>query len=94
MQYFTDVCGGLASDPGGGKQSTVARRALTSAGGPDGTGAVLVGDRSYDVLGGHEAGLQTVGVLYGYGSREELMSAGADLLAETPEELKNILLYR
>ena len=57
-----------------------------------GTGAVLVGDRSYDVLGGHEAGLQTVGVLYGYGSREELTSAGADLLAETPEELKTILL--
>ena len=64
------------------------RRALASAGCPDGTGAVLVGDRSYDVLGGHEAGLQTVGVLYGYGSREEL----TDLLAETPEELETILL--
>ena len=92
MQYFTDVCGGLANDPGSGKKINVVRRALTSAGCPDGTGAVLVGDRSYDVLGGHEAGLQTVGVLYGYGSREELTSAGADLLAETPEELKTILL--
>ena len=36
---------------------------------------------------GHAAGIQTVGVLYGYGSREELESAGADALAETPEAL-------
>jgi len=92
MQYFTDVCGGLANDPESGKKISVVRRALTSAGCPDGARAVLVGDRSYDVLGGHAAGLQTVGVLYGYGSREELMSAGADLLAETPEELKTLLL--
>ena len=92
MQYFTDVCGGQLDDPEAGKKVNVARRALRSAGCPDGAGAVLVGDRNYDVLGGHAAGVQTVGVLYGYGSREELTSAGADLLAETPEELKTILL--
>ena len=43
--------------------------------------------REYDIYGGHAAGIQTVGVLYGYGSREELESAGADALAETPEAL-------
>ena len=92
MQYFTDVCGGLANNPESGKKISVVRRALASAGCPDGAGAVLVGDRSYDVLGGHEAGLQTVGVLYGYGSRAELTAAGADFLAAPPEELQNLLL--
>ena len=54
--------------------------------------AILSGDREYDIYGGHAAGIQTVGVLYGYGSREELESAGADALAETPEALLALLL--
>ena len=49
--------------------------------------AVMVGDRRYDVEGGKKHGLYTVGVLFGYGSREELTQAGADRLIGTPEEL-------
>ena len=52
----------------------------------------MSGDREYDIYGGHAAGIQTVGVLYGYGSREELEKAGADALAETPEALLALLL--
>ena len=44
------------------------------------------------ILGGHQAGVQTVGVLYGYGSRAELTAAGADFLAASPEELQSLLL--
>ena len=36
--------------------------------------------------------MQTVGVLYGYGSRAELTAAGADFLAASPEELQKLLL--
>lgn len=39
--------------------------------------AVMVGDRKYDITGAREAGLADIGVLYGYGSREELVEAGA-----------------
>ena len=39
--------------------------------------AIMVGDREYDVLGARERGLSTVGVLYGYGSRDELEQAEA-----------------
>ena len=35
--------------------------------------AVMVGDRKYDITGAREAGLADIGVLYGYGSREELV---------------------
>ena len=49
---------------------------------------VMVGDRSYDVIGARENGLLCVGVSYGYGGREELAAAGAAKVCDTPEELK------
>ena len=92
MQYFDGVCGGIADDPEAGKKVNVVRRALREAGCTDCSRAVVSGDRKYDIYGGHAAGIQTVGVLYGYGSREELEKAGADALAETPEALLALLL--
>mgnify|MGYP000584501203 FL=1 len=92
MQYFDGVCGGIADDPEAGKKANVVRRALREAGCTEFSGAILSGDREYDIYGGHAAGIQTVGVLYGYGSREELEKAGADALAETPEALLALLL--
>ena len=54
--------------------------------------AIMVGDRSFDVTAGRAAGLTTIGVLYGYGDRNELTCAGAAYLAETVEDLKTLLL--
>lgn len=48
-------------------------------------GAVMVGDRKYDILGGKVNGLATVGVLFGYGGRAEL--ADADYIIAAPTEL-------
>ena len=92
MQYFDGVCGGIADNPEAGKKVNVVRRALREAGCTEFSRAILSGDREYDIYGGHAAGVQTVGVLYGYGSREELEKAGADALAETPEALLALLL--
>ena len=52
--------------------------------------ALMVGDRKHDILGAKENGVRSMGVLFGYGSREELTLAGADLIAETPEEVLRI----
>ena len=52
----------------------------------------VVGDRRFDVAGAHENGLPAIGVLYGYGGREELENAGADYLAADLHELKQLLL--
>ena len=49
--------------------------------------AVMIGDRKHDAEGAREIGIPTVGVLWGYGSREELDGAGCVKLAESPEEL-------
>lgn len=53
----------------------------------DPTSAVMVGDREHDVFGARENGLDTIGVSFGYGSREELASAGAIAVVDSPSEL-------
>lgn len=52
---------------------------------------IMVGDRKHDILGAKEAGIASVGVLYGYGNREELLDAGADFIAESVFDLQNLL---
>ncbi len=54
--------------------------------------AVMVGDRKHDILGGLENHLPGIGVTYGYGDRAELEAAGAEAVADTPEELLKLLL--
>ena len=56
--------------------------------------AVMVGDRSFDVLGGKAAGIRTIGVGYGFGTEEELRGAGCDAYAADVEELIALLCPR
>lgn len=65
--------------------------ALESAGIADKSEAIMVGDRKHDIIGAQKTGLDSIGVLFGYGSREELEQAGATFIAETVEELTNLL---
>jgi len=53
--------------------------------------AVMIGDREYDILGGKAFDMYSVGVLFGYGTKEELESAGADILVYEFSELLNII---
>ena len=55
------------------------------------TPVMMVGDRKHDVIGAKENGIPCVGVLFGYGSREELLEAGADALVESVKELGEVL---
>jgi phosphoglycolate phosphatase len=63
-------------------------KAMAIAPGPE---VVLVGDRSHDVIGAHAVGIGCIGVAWGYGSREELLSSGADVIASDVEELADLL---
>ena len=47
--------------------------------------AVMIGDRSHDIVGARNNGMTAIGVLYGYGSRQELMDAGAHHICPTPQ---------
>jgi phosphoglycolate phosphatase len=49
--------------------------------------AVMIGDRRFDMIGAKNHGIRALGVLWGFGSEEELRSAGADGLCAHPEEI-------
>jgi phosphoglycolate phosphatase len=49
---------------------------------------LMVGDREHDIHGATKAGIRSLGVLYGYGSEDELRSAGATALCESPVGLE------
>ena len=53
---------------------------------------VMIGDRKYDIAGAHMNGIPAIGVLYGYGNKEELSSAGADYLVADLDGLRSLLL--
>lgn len=52
--------------------------------GVDPGAAVMIGDRSHDVVGARSNGIRAVGVTYGYGTAEELIEAGASHLCASP----------
>ncbi len=56
--------------------------------------AVVVGDRSEDIRGARVNGLDAIGVTYGYGSRQELESAGATWICDSPASVLQALRTR
>lgn len=71
-------------------KTDVLRRVLGECG-VDAGRAVMVGDRHHDIGAALELGAWAVGVTWGYGSREELMTAGAHVLAERPADVLRIV---
>ncbi len=89
-ENFTSLAGSPAEH--GGREKPDIVREVLEVGGISPKDAVMVGDRLYDVQGAHENGLPCVGVLFGYGGRQELTEAGCDYLAATVPQLEEILL--
>ncbi len=51
---------------------------------------IMVGDRNHDIKGANEVGIDSVGVLWGYGDRKELETAGATFIIEKPEDILKV----
>ena len=90
--YFDLICGAPMHAPKGHGKADVIRDALERAGISELSGAIMVGDRLHDVEGAHKIGLPCIGVLYGYGDREEMEACRADYIAEDVEALRAMLL--
>ena len=90
-KYFTHLCGAPMDEKKAFKAAVV-ERAVREAGIRDKSRALMVGDKRHDVEGARQNGISTVGVLWGYGTREELETAGAKYLAEDLAQMEEILL--
>jgi len=90
MKYF-DCVVGATFDGTLNYKADVIRVALERGNVLDINAAVMIGDRHHDIEGAKQNNLKSVGVLYGFGDREELENAGADYIVEAPLDLLEIL---
>ena len=86
---FAGIHGSELDGTRSGKGELVAH--VLAAEGIDPATAAMIGDRSHDVRGARENGVRAIGALWGYGSRAELVAAGADVLVPSPSELGSAL---
>lgn len=90
-QYFHYICGASFDESRAQKEQVIAY-ALQKCGVQNRGEVVMIGDRKHDILGAKINCLDSIGVLYGYGNRTELETAGADAIAESVCSLQNLLL--
>ena len=89
--YFAFIAGSTMEETRT-RKSEVIRYTLKSCGLEADASTVMVGDREHDIIGAKEAGIASIGVLFGYGTREELERAGADAIAASTEDVKTIVI--
>ena len=89
-QYF-DVIGAATLDHSREKKSEVLSYALSEAGATDLSRCILVGDRMFDAEGARICGIDSLGVLYGHGTRAELEGEQFVALAESADEVYRLL---
>jgi phosphoglycolate phosphatase len=84
-QYFRRVYGPDLEGRFDDKTELLAHLLATE--GLDAADCVMVGDRGADVVAARANGMRAIGALWGYGSRDELLGAGADALCATPGDV-------
>ena len=80
-KYFEALIGPELTDPDSDKKRLIER--AVSEYGLLKEECLMIGDTKYDILGACDAGVDSIGVLYGYGSEEELKKSGATYLVDS-----------
>lgn len=88
--YFELICGASMDSSRDSKDKVIAY-VLEKLGTAENT--VMIGDTAYDVTGAAAHGIPTIGVSWGYGSVEDMRTAGAIAIADTTAQLKDLLLH-
>lgn len=90
-KYFDFVAGALM-DETRTKKAEVIAYALENCKTKDLSQIIMIGDREYDILGAKQMGVDSIGVLYGYGNQEELVNAGATYIVENVKEIYDLVI--
>jgi phosphoglycolate phosphatase len=88
--YF-DIIAGASMDESRNKKADVIAYAISQMKNPDMSRMIMIGDREHDILGAKQIGIDSIGVLYGYGDRAEHEKAGATYIAEKVEDILPML---
>lgn len=86
---FRGVHGRIDGEAGHSKAPVIARAMASLGMRPD--EVVMVGDRINDIASARELGVRSIGVAYGYGGHDELAAAGADVIVDSVDELREAL---
>lgn len=73
-------------------KATIVEEAIKRTGVTDKSRVLMVGDRKYDIVGAHKAGIACAAVLFGYGSQEEFDEYRADYVVNSFKEVEKIVL--
>ena len=89
-KYFHYV-GGATGDATSELKTDVINNVLTKLGVKDLDSVLMIGDRLYDIEGAKSSGVDSMGILWGYGDRAEHENCGADFILSTPSEVVEFL---
>ncbi len=88
--YF-DLIAGSTLDGSRVKKHDVIENAIKRFEITDRSECVMVGDRLHDIEGAKASSIKSIGVLWGYGSREELEGCGADYICESVSQIFDLI---
>ncbi len=91
LAHYFEVISGATMDGTIGTKGEVIANTLRRIGDPDHSKILMIGDRNHDIFGAHAYDIRAIGVLYGFGSREEFEKAQADAIAETVSDLPAVI---
>ena len=89
-KYFTYVASPNPENESTDK-SVLILDALKNSNCTDKSKAIMIGDRLYDIDGANKAGVDSIGITYGFGSKQELVEHGATFIADSTEEIERII---
>ncbi|HBR05342.1 MAG TPA: phosphoglycolate phosphatase [Lachnospiraceae bacterium] len=95
--YFSYIIGTDVKDPSSDKSRLIDRAIEEARGGLadlEKSEAIMIGDTHFDIEGAKKSEVASIGVSYGYGTREELERAGADIVVDSVSELSELLLEK
>lgn len=87
-KYFEFIGGSTLDEKGRIHKADVIEYVLENAGIVDRKSTIMIGDRHFDIEGAKKCGLDSIGVLYGYGDIDELTASKATYIAEKVEDIE------
>ncbi len=91
MKYFDFACGATMDERTRATKDDVMKYAFDSSH-ANKNATIMVGDRMFDINSANKFGIDSIGVTFGYGSREELENAGATYVFESCDDIERLLI--